>query len=235
MMRWAWLVVGIPLIAYTPAAHGGEKGQAPSEQDIKALIDQLVSPNPKPITGDDNKKFVPYYEQPPGFDRKKQEHVHDAREKLTQLGPQAFPFLIERWDDKRYCMTTENSLSGYPHNRTVGYVCRAIIFDQLQPYGFYPASDEDPRGKPGRPSYPTTFLDSEKTARRWWEKHMGATLYQMQREALEWVIAEEAKRPRDFTDKERRALQSRRKELAERGKPLPPGDFMCEYIRNGPW
>jgi hypothetical protein len=46
----------------------------------------------------------------------------------------------------------------------------------------------------------------------------------MQCEALDWVIAEEAKRPKDFTDKEREGLQRVRKQL-EGGKPLPAGNY----------
>jgi hypothetical protein len=75
------------------------------------LIDRLVSQNPKPITGDED-KTVDDYRTPEGFDAAKQQLVYKARADLVRLGPIAFPFLIERWDDERYCLTTENALLG---------------------------------------------------------------------------------------------------------------------------
>jgi hypothetical protein len=50
----------------------------------------------------------------------------------------------------------------------------------------------------------------------------------MQLNALDWVIAEEAKRPRDFKNEEIKHLQRVRKELLQSGKPLPvqaPGSY----------
>jgi hypothetical protein len=47
----------------------------------------------------------------------------------------------------------------------------------------------------------------------------------MQRMVLDWVIAEEGKRPKDFTDEERLSLRQLRKKLLRRGKPLPPGNY----------
>ena len=44
----------------------------------------------------------------------------------------------------------------------------------------------------------------------------------MQLEVLDWLIGEEAKRPRNFSDAERRELQALRKKLVQGGKPLPP-------------
>jgi hypothetical protein len=220
-----WLVLSLLALGPAPSAAAGGKPKPPSEEDIKAIIDQLVSPNPKPITGDEDERQAPDYRLPPGFDREKQKVVRGARYKLRQLGPQAFPLLIERWGDKRYCLTISHGLSGYCHNQTVGDICRAIVFDQLQPYSYWPKGHDDPRGKPGRPSYPARFLGSQKSAREWWEKNKKKTLLEMQREVLDWVIAEEAKRPRDFTAEEKRELQRIHKELAQGGKPLPPGNY----------
>lgn len=226
MMRWNWLVVGILLSQWLPAC-GQQLKAAPTEKEIKALIEQLVSPNPKPIV---NKRGVPSIDLPPGFDRKKQERVHLARSKLVELGPLAFPVLVESEKDERYSLTTCNDLSGWYNNESVGHVCRTIILDQLQPYGYWQDVGDDPRGKPHRPSYPGQFLNSQEAAKAWWEKHKEKTLYQMQLEALDWIIAEEAKRPRDFTDNEKQALQKIRKKLVESGKPLPPGNYYANEI-----
>jgi hypothetical protein len=199
----------------------------PTEKQIKALIDQLVSPNPKPRI---NKMRAPSIDLPPGFDRKKQDKVHLARSKLVKLGPLAFPYLIESQNDERYSLTTCDDLSGWFNNESVGYVCRTIIFGQLQPYGYWPEVGGDPRGKPHRPSYPGHFLKSQEAEKAWWEKNKEKTLCQMQLEALSWVIAEEAKRPGDFTDEEKQYLQKLRKKLVEGGKPLPAGNYDAKAI-----
>jgi hypothetical protein len=160
---------------------------------------------------------------PRDFDRVKQQQVDRAISKLLRLGPQAFPFLIERWGDDRYCLTASDGISGAFLHKTVGQICQAIIFAQLQPYGHWPAGYPDPernRRPPHRPRYPDRFLGSQESARQWWQKNKNKTLYQMQLEALDWVIAEEAKRPGDFKDEERKHLQQLRKKLVQGDKPL---------------
>jgi hypothetical protein len=220
MMHWGSLVVGLVLSQATPAPGGG--GPPPSAKEIKALIDELVSPNPAPDTAKlQASEAKPDGGFPPGYDHKKQEQVHRARSKLLQLGPRAIPFLIERWRDDRYCMTVEEAEY---INQSVGAICRSIISLELQPYGCAPKGHGDPRGKPWRPSYPGRFLGAQESARRWWTKNKDRTLYEMQLEALDWVIAEEAKRPRDFKDEERMELERLRKELVQRGKPFSVAD-----------
>ncbi len=218
MMRGTWLVVGILLSLCLPA--WGQKKAPPTDKEIKTLIDQLVSPNPEPIT-----RGLPIIDLPAGYDRRKQAKVLAARSRLLELGPPAFPFLIERLKDERYCLTTENGISGVYRNRSVGDICRKIVFVQLQPFGSWQG-----RGKPPLPSYPHHFLESREAAKAWWEKNKHKTLYQMQLEALDWVIAEEAKRPGDFTAKEKEVLQKIRKDLVKSGKPLPPGDDGVEQV-----
>jgi hypothetical protein len=230
MTRMGCFVVGILFLGCASPGFTGEKKQRPSEREIKALIAQLVSPNPRPITFEEDRRMAGRYRLPPGFDPKKQRRVDEARDKLRQLGPPAFPLLIAHWGDKRYCLTILTDLGGGWHNRTVGEICRAIVFDQLQPYTFWPEVHGDPRGKPKRPMYPQTFLASQKAARRWWKKHKHATLYQMQRAVLAWVRTEEAKRPRDFTRAERQELRRIRKQLVRGGKPLPPGNYYVEHV-----
>jgi hypothetical protein len=218
-LRWGWLLVGIVLGQATPALCG-DKPQTPTANEIKTLIEGLVSPNPAP----DTKKMKASETKADGgfprdFDHKKQAQVHRACVKLTELGPQAFPFLIERWEDNRYCLTTE--IAAYT-NESVGRTCRRIIAGQLQPYGHFQKVPGDPRRKRLRPDYVATFLASQKAARHWWEKNKDKTLSQMQLEVLDWVIAEEAKRLADFADEERRELQDLRQKLVQGGKPLPP-------------
>jgi hypothetical protein len=227
MVRWRWVVAAL-LVSPASWVCAGEKPKALSDQEIKALVAQLVSPNRGPIIRDTTFRFSK------GFDRNKQEKVADAWGKLRHLGPRAFPFLMERWGDDVYCLTVSHGLSGACYNLTVGQVCQRIVCDQLQPYSFWPKVDDDPRGNPKRPSYPLEFLRSKKSAERWWAKNKDKSLYQMQLDALDWVIAEEAKRPRDFTDKERQYLQKIRNKLVKDGKALPPGSHRVEEVEIDP-
>jgi hypothetical protein len=220
MIHGRWLLAGI-VLSQASLGYCGEKPRPPSAKEIKALINQLVSPNRKPdvADGDSAARGLPR-----DFDRKKQRQVDRAITKLIQLGPRAFPFLIERWGDKRYCLTGDDSLSGAFVHKTVGRICREIISVQLQPYGIYPAGFDPDRNRarqPRRPGYPNKFIGSQKSARQWWGKNKHKTLYQMQLDVLDWVIAEEAKRPRDFKDAERKKVQELRKKLVEGRKPLP--------------
>jgi hypothetical protein len=220
MNRWGWLAVGFLLLPLSSPTYAGEKPQPPSAKEIKALIDQLVSPNRKPDVREGDSAA---HGLPSDFDSRKQQQVNRAISKLTRLGPQAFPFLIERWGDERYCLTASDDISGAFLHKTVGQICRAIIFNQLQPYGTWPEgySPDRTRRPPRRPGYPGKFLGSQQSAKRWWQKNKDKTLHQMQLAALDWVIAAEAKRPRDFRDEERKKLQSLRKKLMGGGKPLP--------------
>jgi hypothetical protein len=224
------LLLGLAL-STGAALCGAEPEPAPATpEQIRTLLDELVSPNPKPITGREEKRVGPEYKLPEGFDRKKQERVHAARAKLKQLGPVAFPFLIERWSDERYCLTKSNGISGYCYNASVGDVCRDVLFNQLQPYSFWPILDDDPRGKPKRPSYPNAHLGTAADAVKWHQKHKGKTLHQLQVMVIDWVIEQESKRPADFTDKERAELKGIRDELLKSGKPIDRGNYLGDDI-----
>jgi hypothetical protein len=215
MMRW--LVLSIFFLNLKSPACCGEKPKPASAREIKALIDQLVSPNRIPL------KVSAAHGLPRDFDRQKQKQVDRAIARLLQLGPQAFPFLIERWGDKRYCLTASDNISGAFLHMTVGQVCRAVVFDQLQPYGHWPAGHNPDRNRrpPHRPRHPDAFLRTQELARQWWKKNKHKALYRMQLDVLDWVMAEEAKRPQDFKEAERKQLQQIRKNLVQGGKPLP--------------
>lgn len=229
MLRFSWLAI-VVLLCPAFLLYSAEQKPTPSEQKIKTLLDRLVSPNPQPITGDEDRSVAPGVRLPPGFDNPKQEKVHRARLQLEKFGSQAFPMLIERWDDKRYSLTVSNMLSGYYHNYTVGKVCQTMIYDHIQPYGYWQASRGDPRGKRTRPQYPEKFLGSKAAAQEWWEKHKDKSLDKIQLEAIDWVIAEEAKEPEKFSDAERKRLQQIREKLTTDKKPLPPRNYYCNDI-----
>ena len=128
MLRWSWLLVGIGLGQATSAPCAEKRKPATADQ-IKALVEGLVSPNPAP---DERTLQAGMLKAgggfPRGYDHKKQAQVHRACRELTDLGPRAFPFLIERWEDKRYCLTTEIA-TYFPES--VGRICRSIIDGHL--------------------------------------------------------------------------------------------------------
>jgi hypothetical protein len=206
-------------------------GAAPvTAGEIEALIDALVSRNPKPITGKEDRSVAPDYKLPVGFSRARQETVRQAFYRLRYAGPAAFPALIRRWGDERYALTGSHGLSGYHHNHSVGWACEAAMFDQLQPYSTWPRTDGDPRGKPKRPSYPAKFLSTAEAALKWCEARRDKSLYEMQLEVLDWVIAEEAKMPQDYTAEERAELQEIRRELTASGKAMRSGSFFAVEV-----
>lgn len=213
------------MLLLSGSALGGDDSPALSRRESNELVERLASPNPKPITGDEDKSVAPDYRLPPGFDQKKQKRVRDAIETLRGLGTRAFPALIERWDDKRYCVTTFHRLSEYSRNATVGEICQKTIFDQLQPYGYWPMTDDDPRGKPKRPGYPGRFLRSKKAAQEWWAKHKDKAMFEIQLEVLDWAIAEEAKHPDDYTAEEKQFLRDVRAMLVKIATPMSPGNY----------
>jgi hypothetical protein len=143
---------------------------------------------------------------------------------VRKVGKDAFPYLIENWNDDRYSMRFFHSLSEHSSNLTIGDVCRKTLFDQLQPYSFWPFGEDEPRGKPKRPSYPSTFLDSKEKALEWWETNKDRSLFEIQAAILDWVINEETKRPMDFSEKERDFLSKLQAELKKSGE-MPPGNF----------
>jgi hypothetical protein len=204
---------------------GGSGGQAPplSEREVKTLIDRLVSPNPEPK---EDQGLIPGRQLPPDVVRDKQKPMREARLKLKALGKEAFPFLIERWADKRYCLTVPDAMfPGCYHNLTVGEVCRRLVYDQVQPYGHKQVISPNPVALL-RPMYPS--LSSTEQAKQWWERNKGKTLHAVQLEVLDWLIAEEAKEPRNFSDMERHELREIRRKLVPGGKPLPSGDYYSD-------
>ena len=200
-------------------------GVNPEDQEtqIKKLIDQLVSPNPPPTV--DYKVNRRGYETPNGYDSEAQRAVLAARKKLVELGPVAFPQLLERWTDDRYCRSTCSALSGGWQNVTVGNECRTIIFDQLQPYGYWQRTDSDPRGKTARPSCDKAFFDTQDNAKEWWGRHQEKSLREMQLTIANWIVSEESKRPDDFSDRERTHMKRIRDQLANDTNPLKSGNF----------
>lgn len=217
------------LLAFTQNLSSGrdvaEETPALTEEEIAELIDNLVSPNPEP-----KERRGPDLKLPKDFDREKQSIVHQARHKLKKLGPAAFPSLIKRWDDKRYSLTMSVGINGYMFNASVGRVCKDIVYDQVQPFGMWPVTEDDPRGKPHRPEYPYRHLGNQKDALAWCEKHKDKSLYKIQLMVLDWIIKTEAADPESYTDEERKELKEYREELVKSKTPILRGHFLVNDI-----
>lgn len=213
------LAIAAVVATQIASLHAQQREDA-ADPEIASLIAKLSSPNRAPT-----ERSGPELRYPTGYSRKKQDVVKDARWQLTAKGLRAFRQLIAQWENNHYSLTYTNGISGYMRNATVGEVCRIIVYDQIQPYGFWPLAGDDPRGKPKRPGYPSEFLRDAKSAREWLERYKDKSLYDLQLMALEWVIAEEAKRPEDFTDEEREELSRLRSTLIETKTPMRRGNY----------
>jgi len=193
------------------------------QDDIDRLINALASENPAPTD-----RRGPDLKYPAGYDRKKQKSVRSAKSELKALGLSAFKTLIASWGDGRYSLTYSVGINGYMNNATVGKMCRVIVYDQIQPYGIWPRTDGDPRGKPKRPSYPDAFLNDEKHASQWLEEHQRKSLFEIQLMVVEWVIDQESKKPEAFNDKERMYMQDIREKLLESKMPMTRGNYYAD-------
>jgi hypothetical protein len=198
-------------------------GPPPTEAAIRALVEQLASPNQRPkaypeSAGSPDAKF------PLGYDPAAQSKVRQAFLELQKIGPRAFPYLAEKIDDKRYSFTDD--AGEVMSNWSVGSACYDIIDSQVQAYnGMWngTADDGDPRERPRRPTpFQQDELEDSSKFRTWCEVRKHKTLRELQIESLEWTIAEEAKRPQSFSDVERKHLQDVLTKLRASNQPLPP-------------
>jgi hypothetical protein len=199
------------------AASTGFAGEKPpTEREIKSLIDQLVSPNL--VTPTD--KCWP--EHPPNYDREAQKRVLAAMQKLRAIGLPAFPYLIERVDDKRYCLTEDAASCDFAFS--VGTICYRTVEAHLQAFGPHHTKGEgDPRQRPSRPHYIREHeLTTPNNFQAWWKTHKDKSMREIQIEVLEWTIAEEEKRPNDVSVEERNHLKTVLAKLRRASEPLPP-------------
>jgi hypothetical protein len=193
-----------------------------SGDEIESLIKELVSPNEAPT------KLAPSARFPQGYDRDAQKRVMTARKKLVAAGIQAFPHLFNHFWDGQYSFTGSNGF--VDANWTVGKACIDIIKCHVQPFGYFPyaipgkhAEPDSARKRPLRPSYAAHHkLSNPEEARNWLESRQQKTLLELQIESIEWTIAEEAKRPDDYSDGERKYLNGYLERAREATEPLPP-------------
>lgn len=202
------------LLACCFSVAAGYAETVPSEAEIVAIVDQLVSPNSPPLVDGAYAKY------PKDFDKAAQRRVSDAFNKLTKIGLPAFPYLHARLGDKHYCCTMDAGPSD--ENFSVGYVCLIIIDGHLQPYDCYAGfANSDRRTR--RPIYFTSHeLERPKAFASWWKTHKDKTMREIQIEVLQWTIAQEKQKPDDYSDEELKELNTVLTKLRNSDKPLPP-------------
>jgi hypothetical protein len=185
-----------------------------SDQRIEALIQKLVSPNKAPEMRFGKTEGSGDYEQ--------NARAMGAFSQLKKLGVGAFPLLFDHLDDQRYSFTADRGDAD--DNWSVGRACFDIVRCQLEPFcGFsVPRNETTDRGPP-RPCYAAHInLRNPASAKVWWEARKSKSLRELQIEALQWAIAEEAKTPERYSDKERTKLQRVLAKLRVGNVPLAP-------------
>ena len=132
--------------------------------------------------------------------------------------------MINYFDDNRYCFTRDSG-SGY-YNWSVGRACADIFICHLQPYDFashFALSGSNSIGQIKRPCFWKQYnLRTSAGAKAWWETHKDKSLRELQIETLEWLIAEEARMPANYSDRERTYLNDTLTKLRASKMPLPP-------------
>lgn len=198
-------------------AQSGADEETVSDEQIAALVSDLVSPNRAPRTGN------PRAEYPAGYDRAAQKRVRQAFMRLRELAPRSFPFLFDHFDDRRYALTEDSG--DLEKNYTVGFLCRDILASHLQSdvWGRKEGGTSF-RGRPSEPDYLAHYkLFEPEHVRKWWATHKDTSLRELQLEVLEWVLAEEINSPEKYSDSERARVRQRLEELRKSKTPLKAG------------
>jgi hypothetical protein len=159
---------------------------------IEALINKLAStnkdPNPRPAR--------PFVRLPKDYDYKAQQIVSDAEEKLKSMGKDAFPILIEHFNDERYSKSMSTSLL---RSFTVGEICQKIIENQVDLAGmnYKMRIGADGNFHPFSRNYFAKYYAQgatrEVALKKWWEENQQQSLKEMQIVGLRSAIEHERK------------------------------------------
>jgi hypothetical protein len=210
------LAAGLLTVLFSAACYGADEETVTDEQ-MEALVNDLVSPNQAPRTGLPNAKY------PAGYDHEAQKRVRRAFHKLRELAPRSFPFLFDHFDDKRYSLTADSGDTD--KNYTVGKLCRDILASHLQSDEWdHKEGGTSFRSRPSEPDYLAHYkLFQAEHAKKWWAERKDKSLRELQLEVLEWVLAEETAAPEKYSDAQRERAKKRLNDLRESKSPLKPG------------
>jgi len=192
--------------------------QKEDSKEIANLVEKLASPNPKPIIPDKYVESKIIYS--PNYSKEAQNRIYEVRKKIEEKGMDAFPYLIEHYNDDRYSITYETSWNGCWYNASVGSECADIVHKQLQPLGPFRVNATDAGDK--RPYYDFHFLYSKDTMQSWYKTNKDKSLRELQIEVLEWTITEEKKKNDPKYDEDIKYLSQELDKLKKSDKSLPP-------------
>ena len=181
-------------VAITCGAATGAEPESPGDTAVK-LVEALASPN-KPLGLDGKYDFGDIFTLSPPYDLKAQDRVNSAWHKLMEMQSEAFPAVIAKLSDKRYC-TTACPFAGFV-DFSVGDICRKILSSQLEFYvriNGYRDHAETPN-----PSYLRAHFADAKMASKWATSHRGKPLWEIQIEVLEWLVSKKKESDTDIYD-----------------------------------
>jgi len=197
----------------------------PTPEEIKMMVNRLASPNKRPGFYPDKAGREPGY--PKDYDEAAQKDVWRAYRDLDDAGPAAFLQLLEHADDDRYSMTVDGGSDDI--NRSVGFICRWLLERKISPFAYEVAGDGYSRGSvacntrvigpkgdaPARPSFFDHLMKNREMAIKWIAKNQTYPLKIIQKDVLEWMIAEEGKDTRKYEKEERDFLKNLLRDLTE--------------------
>jgi hypothetical protein len=225
LTRAALWIVTVASLSLSSSAEEPGTISKDSKQKIETLIDKLAAKRPKPVSVKDPKHHVERLKKPDVF-IPLEDDVAAAADELLKLGTQAFPYLIDHFDDDRYSFMEHDPTSEEVYVWPVGEYCFRLVRAQVMKYR--PWQVADPRGTPG---YSDSIVPHDKkTALEWWEKNKTHALWELQADSVQLVIKEN-ENPRYFTFKRDERLKLAKaaikanetllKQLSESKTPLP--------------
>jgi len=158
----------------------------PTPAQIKTWIAELANRDPKPFT-------EPYVLKPPRkANRESLRIVKSAYDKLSAHAPDVLPALIDSLEDERYSYYQE-SPSGAFICHTVGQACYSIIVANIEIYRTH-ATVLDRSDRPRT----VHFISGMGGPKKWLSERKNRSLFEMQREAIEWALKQPKPDPQEL-------------------------------------
>jgi hypothetical protein len=182
--------------------------------DINGLINQLASENEPPVFPGSPRHFFQreFFQNPGSWDPAKQQKVTDAYSKLQAMGTDAFPYLINKFEDDRYshehCSSTYTSVS-------VGQACKRLIERQVDIRGIRYKSRETPGGSGMGLDFDEYVYSNYGSYAAWWRINRFRSLKQMRIAVVRWRISEEKWRGFVSTEQRNSILGSLNEDLQD--------------------
>jgi hypothetical protein len=185
----------------------------PSREQCDQWVQQLANRSPRPFEQS-------YVLRPPrNIDRQALNEVKAAYDALSMHFAIALPSLIPGLSDHRYSYYQEVPSNGSFMCHDVGHACRSIISANVEVYRPFLVMLD----KTGVPRT-VHFISEMGGAEKWFADRKGKSLLELQREAVDWALAQPAEPRMDAKKWEMNvaALRTFRDEMASRKTPFDP-------------